>query len=266
MNQVILISGASSGLGKELALQLHEKGAIVYGTSRHPEKYNFPFRMIQLDLEIPASIEQAVKTVIEESGQLDALVNNAGIGIAGPLEHQTIVNMDKVWQTNVAGSLLLAKYVTPHLRQNGGGKIINISSLAGALGLPYRSLYSASKAALDLLSDSWRMELLPFNIQSTSIWCGDMQTPIAAKRLQDVDLDDATYAESYLRVYQAIDDDVDSGLPISEAAQQIVKIIEKKQLKRRYIVAKPLQKLAVMAKRILPHRAFDQLINTFSKL
>ena len=266
MDEIVFISGTSSGLGKAIALKLHEQGIKVIGSSRNPEKYDFPFEMIAMDLEQPESIKTATNTVISKLGRIDILVNNAGIGIAGPLEHQQLESIDKVWRTNVAGALLLAQETIPSMRENNGGKIINISSLAGALGLPYRSFYSASKAALDLLSDSWRMELQPFQIQSTSIWCGDMQTPIGDKRLQDIDLNDSIYSASYQRVYEAMDDDVEKGLPIEIAANQILKIIKKNKLKRRYMVAKPLQKAAVVAKHLLPDSAFDRIINQFSKL
>ena len=266
MSKVILITSASSGLGRELAQQLHQRGHRVYGTSRNPEKYSFPFRMVAMDLERPETLKMAVKTVVEEAGRIDVLINNAGIGIAGPLEHQRLESIEKVWNTNVSGALLLSKEVVPLMRTQGGGKLLNVSSLAGALGLPYRSFYSASKAALDLLSDSWRMELSPFKVQSTSIWCGDMQTPIGERRLQDFNPDDPVYRESYQRVYQAIDEDVESGLPIEVAAKQIVRIVEKQTVKRRYVVAKPLQKAAILAKRLLPDAAFDWIINRFSKL
>ncbi len=266
MNNTILISGASSGLGKALALAFLEKGATVYGTSRSPEKYDLPFNLIKMDLESPETIQSAIATVIKEVGRIDVLLNNAGIGLAGPLEHQRVNSLEKLWRTNVTGALLLSKQVVPYMREQGTGKLINISSLGAALGLPYRSAYCASKAALDLLSDSWRMELKPFSIQSTSIWCGDMQTPIGEKRLQDIDPDDPVYAESYPRVYQAIDEDVYHSLPVKVAAQEIVRICGQKKLKRRYTVAKPLQKAAVWAKWLLPHSTFDTIINRFSKL
>ena len=266
MDKVVFISGASSGLGNALAINLHNQGFKVFGTSRNPNKYDFPFEMVAMDLEQPKSIASAVEAVIAQTGRIDILINNAGIGLAGPLEHQQLESMDKVWNTNVSGVIWLTKTIVPYMRKQGGGKILNISSLGAVLGLPYRSFYCASKAALDLLSDSWRMELKPFMVQSTSIWCGDMQTPIGAKRLQDFDSTDGIYAESYQRVYQAIDDDVEVGLPVEIAAQQISRITQKRQLKRRYMVAKPLQKAAVLAKRILPDATFDDIINRFSKL
>ena len=266
MSKVILISGASSGLGKAVARQLHQQGHNVYGTSRNPQKYDLPFRMVALDLERPETIKSAVETVIAETSRIDVLINNAGIGIAGPLEHQRLESIQKVWRTNVAGGILLSKEVVPYMRAQGGGKLVNISSLAGALGLPYRSFYSASKAALDLLSDSWRMELMPYKVQSTSVWCGDMQTPIGERRLQDFDPEDPVYRESYQRVYHGIDEDVDSGLSVEAAAKQIVRIVEKRNIRRRYVVAQPLQKAAVLAKRLLPDAVFDTIINRFSKL
>ena len=266
MNQTILISGASSGLGLAIAEALHKEGAQVYGTSRNPDKYNFSFDLIKMDLEDPASIKTAVDEVVTQTGRIDVLINNAGIGMAGPVEQMQENNMDKLLQTNTVGPILLMQAVLPHMRTVKGGKIVNISSLGAALGLPYRSLYCASKAALDIISDSLRMEMRSFGIQSTSIWCGDLITPIGDRRIKDINLDDPTYKESFTRVYEAIDADVEGGMEVGDASSQIINILKKKQLKRRYMVAKPFQKLSVWAKRILPDQTFDQIINYYSKV
>ena len=266
MSKTILISGASSGLGRSLATLLKEKGYEVFGTSRNPDKYDLPFSMVRMDLESADSIQQAVEAVIQQSGRVDVLINNAGIGLAGPAEHATLGGIGKLFQTNTTGAFLLGKAVFPHMRKQQAGKIINISSLGAALGLPYRSLYCASKAALDVWSDSLRMELGQYGIQSTSVWCGDLITPIGDRRIQEVNLDDPTYRDSFLRVYKGINEDVHKGMPSEVAAKKIAQIVGKNKLKRRYKVAKPIQKLSVLAKAILPDATFDQVINRFSNL
>ncbi len=266
MNQTILISGASSGLGKEMALALHAQGAQVYGTSRNPQNHDVPFDLVRMDLEDPASVQNAVKEIIAQTGRIDVLINNAGIGMAGPIEHMQASNINKLLKTNTVGPILLIQAVLPHMRSVNRGKIINISTLGAALGLPYRSLYCASKSALDIISDSLRMEMRSFGIQSTSIWCGDLITPIGNKRIKDIKMEDPAYAESFSRVYKAIDEEVDEGMPAEVAAAQIIKISQSNRLKRRYMVAKPFQKLSVWAKSLLPHGTFDQIINYYSKV
>ena len=144
-DKVIFISGASAGLGKAIALQLKEKGATVIGTSRNPDQHNLPFELVKMDLEQSESIETAIKTAVDKAGHIDVLINNAGIGIMGPLEHQQLETIDKAWRINITGNLLLTKTVAPFMRQNGGGKILNISSLAGVLGLPYRTVWTKLK-------------------------------------------------------------------------------------------------------------------------
>ena len=142
MNKVVLITGASSGIGKAIGEFLHQKGFVVYGTSRNPEKVaNAVFPLIALEVRNQDSIQAAVAKVISISGRLDILINNAGIGITGPLEEIPLAEIKANFDTNFFGPIAVMQAVLPQMRAQQSGLIINISSIAGYMGLPYRSIY-----------------------------------------------------------------------------------------------------------------------------
>ena len=163
MNKVVLITGGSSGIGKSIGEFLHHKGFVVYGTSRNPEKVvNAIFPLIALDVRDVDSINKAVAKVIAISGRLDVVINNAGVGITGPLEEIPTSEIKNNFETNLFGPIEVMKAVLPQMRVQQSGLIINITSIAGYMGLPYRSVYSASKGALELITEALRMEVKPF--------------------------------------------------------------------------------------------------------
>jgi NAD(P)-dependent dehydrogenase (short-subunit alcohol dehydrogenase family) len=168
MNKVVLITGGSSGIGKSIGEFLHQKGFIVYGTSRNPEKIiNSIFPLLTLDVRNNESIQFAIAKVIATSGRLDILINNAGVGITGPLEEIPTQEIKNNFETNFFGPIEVMKSVLPQMRSQNSGLIINITSIAGYMGLPYRSVYSASKGALELITEALRMEVksLVFKLQ-----------------------------------------------------------------------------------------------------
>lgn len=266
MSQVVLITGASSGLGKALAEHLQQKGYRVYGTSRRPEKLDLPYPMLALDLADETSIRSAVRSLLEREGRIDVLINNAGIGIAGPLEEAGLDNVRRVFETNFYGAVRTCQAVLPAMREVGRGRILNISTIGAALGLPYRGIYVASKAALDVMTASLRMEVAPFGIELTSILAGDIQTPINDHRIRETPSEKSPYRESFERVYTAIDEDVRHGTPAPEVAKRIEAILRKRRLRRAYRVGKPLQRLSITARAFLPDHLFDRIIMKFSRM
>ena len=149
MEKVVLITGGSSGIGKAVGEYLLQKGFRVYGTSRTPEKYlNSKFPIIALDVTQTESISACVLAVLEKETKIDVLVNNAGVGITGPMEEIPETEIKNNFETNFFGPLAVIKAVLPTMRQQKSGLIINITSIAGYMGLPFRGVYSASKAAL----------------------------------------------------------------------------------------------------------------------
>ena len=149
MSKVVLITGGSSGIGKAIGEFLFHKGYTVYGTSRNPERIaNSIFPLLALDVQNVESIKNTVNKVISISKRLDVVINNAGVGITGPLEETPTDEMRNNFETNFFGPIEVMKAVLPQMREQKSGLIINITSIAGYMGLPYRGVYSASKSAL----------------------------------------------------------------------------------------------------------------------
>ena len=198
MPQIVLITGGSSGIGKSIGEFLIQKEFIVYGTSRSPDKYpESKFPIIALDVLDNQSIIDAVTYVLSKEGHIDVLINNAGAGITGPIEEIPESEIKKNFETNLFGPINVIKTVLPSMREHGSGLIINITSIAGYMGLPYRGIYSASKGAFELVTEAFRMELKDFNIQMTNVAPGDFATNIASGRYHAPILDTSPYKTPY---------------------------------------------------------------------
>src|SRR5690554_6750567 len=153
------ITGASSGIGEAIAEFLQDKGYRVYGTSRSPQKYpESKVKLIALEVTDTDSIQKAVQYIIEKENKIDVLINNAGAGITGALEEIPSERIKQNFETNLFGPIEVIKAVLPQMRKQKSGMIINITSIAGYMGLPYRSVYSASKGALELITEALRID------------------------------------------------------------------------------------------------------------
>lgn len=263
MPKIILVTGASSGLGKALALECSRLGYTVYGTSRKPSAAAGPVRMIEMDVRDPDSIRAGLAQILAEAGRLDIVVNNAGIGIAGPLEEMPIEQIEQVLDTNVLGIVRVCQAVLPIMRAQGSGRLFAISSIGARVGLPYRSVYCASKAAVDLITESLRLEAQPFGVQVCGIHAGDIRTNINDHRIKAYEPEGA-YRESFERAYAIIDREVEDGLPAEEAARRIARLFNRKQLQPFYTIGKPLQRLSLVLKRLLPSAWFERIIARYS--
>lgn len=168
MSKVVLITGGSSGIGKSIGEFLLDKGYQVYGTSRNPDRYtDTKIKLVQLDVSEVVTIKSAIAKVISDVGRIDVLINNAGAGITGPIEEIPEEEIQRNFDTNLFGPINVIKAVLPHMRNQNAGLIINVTSIAGYMGLPYRGIYSASKGALELITEAFRMEIKDFNIHMT---------------------------------------------------------------------------------------------------
>lgn len=165
MKKTILITGASSGFGLMLANKLFESGFNVIGTSRNPEKVQSPFKMLALDIDDEASIKEFTRHLFEGTSKLDILVNNAGYMLMGIAEETPLELSRKQFETNFWGTINVTNAILPHFRKQKSGQIITISSIMGLIGLPNKSIYSASKHALEGYFKSLRFEVEQFNIK-----------------------------------------------------------------------------------------------------
>jgi len=267
MSKVVLITGGSSGIGKSIGEYLKQKGMIVFGTSRNPQNYNDnKFPIIALDVANVDSITGCIQTVIDAEGKIDILINNAGAGITGPLEEIPELEIKRNFETNLFGPINVIKEVLPQMRKQNSGLIINITSIAGYMGLPYRGVYSASKGALELITETFRMELKDFNIKMTNIAPGDFATNIAAGRFHAPIKEDSPYKEKYGSVLKAIDEDVNKGNNPIVVAEMVYKVINTKHPKIHYKAGAFMQKFSIVLKYILPDKIYEKMLINHYKL
>lgn len=267
MSKVILITGGSSGIGKSVGEYLQEKGYKVYGTSRNPQRVkDSKIPLIALDVSNTDTILTCIKTVISKEGRIDVLINNAGAGITGPIEEISEVEIKRNFETNFFGPINVIKAVLPQMRQQQSGLVINVTSIAGYMGLPYRGVYSASKGALELITEAFRMELKGFNIQMTNVAPGDFATNIAAGRYHAPIKETSPYKIPYGRTLELMDAHVDSGKDPLMMAKAIFKIINASKPKVHYKVGEFMQKFSIVLKRILPDTVYEKLLMNHYKL
>jgi len=268
MKKVILITGISSGFGKQTAELLAQEGHTVYGTVRSDTEIIIPVTALNLDLTNIDSIRQSVQTILNIEGKIDVLINNAGMHTGGPVETSSIDNIKLQMDTNFLGIVNLTKEVLPIMRKQGNGTIINFSSIGGLMGLPFQSFYSAAKFAIEGFSEALRMEVRQFNLKVVLINPGDFHTNNSVNRrkfLATTDIGDP-YNEQYLKTLAIIEKDEANGWEPVVLAKKLVKIVGSKNPRNRYIIASFEQKLAVVLKYILPGKIFDMILEDHYKI
>ncbi|MDB4643583.1 SDR family oxidoreductase [Flavobacteriaceae bacterium] len=268
MGYVVLVTGASSGLGKSIAFHLHNLGHTVYGTSRDPKKYteDFPFSLLLLDVTDAASIEALLIELEKKETKIDVLINNAGVGITGPVEETSLDAIRANFETNFFGPLAMIQRVLPLMRKNNNGIIINITSIAGYMGLPFRGAYSASKGALNIISEALRLEIAAQGIRLMTLAPGDYATDIAARRFHAPVIEGSPYQKAYQESLDTMDSHVDGGNDPIEIALTVAELIHLKKPRPHYLVGPLLQKFSLTLKKILPQKAYEKLLKNHYKL
>ena len=267
MSKVILITGGSSGIGKSVGEYLQNKGFKVYGTSRNPNNYpNSKFPIVALDVTKQDTISNCIAEVLTLETRIDVLINNAGAGITGPLEEIPDEEIKRNFETNFFGPINVIKGVLPSMRRHNAGLIINVTSIAGYMGLPFRGVYSASKGALEIVTEAFRMELKDFNISMSNVAPGDFATNIAAGRYHAPVQEDSPYKDKYGSSLQLMDAHVDEGDDPKQMAEAIYKIINTSNPKIHYKVGAFMQKFSIVLKRILPDKVYEKLLMNHYKL
>lgn len=263
---VILITGISSGFGKAMAERLCSDGHTVYGTHRRVVDQIPGVHYIAADATDDAQVEKAVSAVIEAEGKIDVFINNAGMGIGGPLEFSTIEDARKQMDVNYLGMVRFLHFVVPAMRKGGGGRIICLSSIGGLMGLPFQGLYSASKYAIEGYCEALRLEVKPFNIKVVVIEPGDFSTGFTATRHCVGDSEAYEVYSSYKRSLESIEKDENTGLKPEFLASKISSIVSCKRPKYHYIIATFVQRLSVFAKAVLPSSWFAWILKLYYKL
>jgi NAD(P)-dependent dehydrogenase (short-subunit alcohol dehydrogenase family) len=257
--RVVLVTGASSGIGKATAELLAARGCRVYGTSRNAPRAIVEkaagdegpvLRMIPLDVTSDESVDAAVGVVLAREGRIDAVVNNAGFGIAGAVELTSVDEARGQFETNFFGMVRVCRAVLPVMRQQGSGRIVNLSSIAGRIAIPFQAFYSASKFAIEGYSEALRIEVAPFGIQVVLVEPGDCRTGFTAARQY---VGRPTYpAES--RAIAVMEHDEAHGASPEAVARLVHRLITMRSPGVRYTVGPVAQRLAVLLQRLLPSR------------
>jgi NAD(P)-dependent dehydrogenase (short-subunit alcohol dehydrogenase family) len=241
MSQVILITGCSTGIGRDLAQRLSQAGYAVVATARRAETlYDLPAALkLRLDVTQPESINQAVDRVLQRFGRIDVLVNNAGYAVRGAVEELPVEQAQQMFDVNLWGVMRMIRSVVPHMRERGAGRIINISSVSGKLVTPANGAYSASKFALEALSDALRVELEPFGIRVVLVEPGSIQTQFhdtVEANAQEIFSNPSSPYRPLYRQYERVTEDMRRGEPGPHVVSQVVQqAIEAPQPRMRYL-------------------------------
>lgn len=269
--QVVIITGASAGIGKATAEYLMKKGFHVYGTSRKPmgniddnvanDSQSGGFiRIIPLDVTCEDSVKTAMENIISREGHVDILVSNAGIGIAGSVEDVSISEASSQFDVNFFGTLRMIKAVLPYMREQSCGKIIALSSVAGVISIPYQAHYSASKFAMEGLIEALRYEIAPFGIKACLVEPGDTKTDFTKSRIVAEDADESSpYHVRFKKSLARMEKDEQNGASPAAVADTIYKMIIKKNPPVRTTVGFQ-YKLILFLKRILPTRILEKVV------
>jgi NAD(P)-dependent dehydrogenase (short-subunit alcohol dehydrogenase family) len=262
--KVVLITGASSGIGQTCAELLSARGHTVYGTSRKPASSPAGYRMLEMDVTQEESVRRAVASVLAKEGRIDVVVNNAGHALAGAIEDTSLEEAQRQLDTNFFGVLRVCHAVLPAMRARGEGLIVNVSSLGGSVGLPFQGLYSASKFALEGFTESLRQELAPFGVQATLVQPGDVRTRITDNRVRARGAGpDSAYREHFETALRIIEQEERAGAPPEAVARLVLELLGRENVKVRYTVGHLSQRALAAAKSALPSRTFERAVMSF---
>jgi NAD(P)-dependent dehydrogenase (short-subunit alcohol dehydrogenase family) len=273
--RIVLVTGASSGIGKACAWYLAARGFRVYGTSRHALQTHEDIfslspvpdstvTMLRMDVTDDASVESAVKSVVAREGKLHILLNNAGMGLAGPVESTSIEEAKTQLEVNFFGALRVCRAVLPVMREQRNGYILNVGSIGGLIAIPYQALYSASKFALEGLSEALRLEVSSFGIRVVLIEPGDHKTAFTENR-QLIRLwnEPEIYRGSFKTALDRMAHDEQNGPDAQSLAALVHRIVTRNNPRLRYTAGPASQRAAVWVKRLLPNAVLERAMRMY---
>jgi NAD(P)-dependent dehydrogenase (short-subunit alcohol dehydrogenase family) len=261
MGQVILLAGASKGIGLATARRLMGDGHTIYGTSRKPELADVDdVTLLPLDVRDSTSVAACVDRVLAEAGRIDVLINNAGYDLYGAAEETTLEELHAQMNTNFYGAVRLTQATLPHMREQRSGKIINTSSIGGLLSLPYNSAYAASKYALEGYSETLRYELLPFDIYVSLVQPGAVYTETLDTSIVQVMDGHPSYAEDRARMVEKMRRaGHEDSVSVEQVAAVVSRIVATDCPRLRYPVGNT-ARFVPMMKTLLPQRGFERFM------
>lgn len=287
--RVVLVTGASSGIGNAVATQLAKKGFVVYGTSRFPENRSRMadefFELIRMDVTDDDSVSTALAYILARESRIDALICCAGIGIAGAVEETPMREATHQIGVNFLGTARTVQAVLPVMRQHGG-IILIIGSMAGLVGVPFQAYYSASKFALEGFVDSLRMELadpgsrmkrksgnkrvarleVRPSVQVSLVQPGDFKTGFTAARVAFGLAEGSHYEKIGRRALSVMEESERTGSDPILVARLVLKLLDRKNIKSRYSVGPWLQRLAMVIRKLLPRNVQEFILLTYYRI
>jgi short-subunit dehydrogenase len=264
MTKTAFITGDSSGIGFDLAKQLHTIGYKVYGASRSKPPSPFSWEHLTMDLKSTDSIQQAIQQLKQKTRQMDVLINCAGYGIGNAIEYTTYEEALALYQVNVLGSFEVIKQLLPLLRKSKEAKIINIGSIAGEITIPFQAFYSMNKADLSIMTQALRYELKPFNIDCSVVLPGDTKTNFTSNRIAFVKHDEL-YGNRIKSSLEKMAKDEQMGMPVETVTQVVIKQLKRKRMKPKVAVGGQYRFFLLLSK-ILPYPLKEKIIyNMYAK-
>ena len=256
MSRVVLITGASAGIGRATADRLHAAGWTVVGASRRGTSSG-GWQPLHMDVDDDEDTARGVAAVLSEHGRLDAVVASAGWGLAGPVELTPIEEAKAQVETNFWGVVRVVQSALPAMRTQQAGRLVLLSSIGGLIALPFQAFYSASKYALEGYAEALAYEVAPFGIHVTLVEPGNIRTDFTASRHTIGEDPAGDYTDGARKAITLMEKDEMNGAPPESAAAAIQRVLEAKRPRRRVSVGKIGERIGIPAKRLLPHRLFE---------
>lgn len=256
MKKVIVITGASSGIGKMTSKFLLNKGYIVYGLSR-TQGDNNTINFVKCDVTDKTQVKKAIDQIYNKEQNIYAVINNAGMGISGAVEYTKEEDITKIIDVNLRGVINVCQAVIPYLRLSKG-KIINIGSVAGELTIPFQTFYSVTKAGVGVLSEALRMELRPFGIKVTCVMPGDTKTSFTKNRSKD-EVEDGIYKDRIKNSIARMEKDEQYGKDPITVSKAIYHVLKKNNPPVKVTVGFN-YKFLVFLKRLLPYKLVNYIL------
>ena len=256
IKRVAIVTGASSGIGLSTAKMLKSHGVVVYGMAYND--FEAEFNYIKCDVTNIEQIENAMKQIFEKEGRIDYLVNCAGMGISGSVENSPNEKIHKIFDVNFFGTVNMCKAVLPYMRKNSFGHIVNISSVAGELPIPFQTFYSATKASIESFTAGLDMEVKTFGIRCACVLPGDTKTGFTNAREKNP-VDDQSYGNRIEKSIGKMEHDEQTGMTPESVAKVICKVLSKKNPKPTNLVGFK-YKLLMFLSKCLPKKFVHKVL------
>jgi NAD(P)-dependent dehydrogenase (short-subunit alcohol dehydrogenase family) len=256
---VVVVTGASAGIGRACADRLQHTGWTVVGASRRGTT-GVPWHGVVMDVDDDDSVQRGMEEIVERHGAIDAVVASAGWGLAGPVEQTPIMEAKAQLETNFWGAVRVLQHALPGMREQRRGHIVLVSSLGGVIGIPFQAFYSASKFALEGLGEALAYEVAPFGVGVTLVEPGNIATDFTANRRTVGQVErgaDGPYDIAVRRAVEVMERDERNGDSPERVAAAVARVLDSRRPPRRVSVGKAGERVGLLAKRLLPFRVFE---------